>query len=247
MTRARRGDRLFHWWILAAVASLAAVQVFLQVSFERRYPRQRIESLRYLPKGKHLKVMSLGFQNLLADALWVKAIGYFGGHNLTDKEYPWLYHILEQITTLDPPFKYPYLFGGIVLAVEDGSPRDSIKLLRKGMVQYPDEWRFPFYIGFNYFYYLKDPDQAAEHVKIAASTPGHPQYLPRLAASLMTKAGRQQSAIEFLEKVAEDTREESVRRGLYKKIEALRAGKIPEGLESFLAPEKESRDRDDKD
>ena len=123
-------------FFLVAILSLAALQTGLQRVFEERYPSRRIENLLYLPTGENLKVMSLGFRSLLADALWVKAIGYFGGHNLTDREYPWLHHILDTVTTLDPLFRHPYLFGGIVLGVEEGDPAKSIHLLRKGMSYY---------------------------------------------------------------------------------------------------------------
>ena len=224
-------------FVVLLLAALFLFQGGLQKTFERSYPDQRIDSLLYIPSGEHLKVMSLGFESLLADALWVKAIGYFGGHTLTDREYPWLHHILDQVTNLDPPFRHPYLFGGVVLAVEGGDPEGSIDLLRKAMRYYPGDWRFPFYIGVNYFYYLKDPAAAAEYLQVAATLPAHPEYLPRLAASLLSKAGRVEAAIIFLSTVARNTRDERVRTGLYRKIEDLRSGRIPEGLESFLAKE----------
>lgn len=228
--------------LLAGMAVLAALQVFIQKGFEKSFPARRIENLLYLPKGERLKVMSLGFRNLLADALWVKAIGYFGGHNMTNREYPWLYHILDQVTTLDPPFRQPYTFGGVVLAVEEGSPAQSVLLLRKGMNYYPGDWRLPFYIGFNYFYYLRDPARAADYIRVASTLPAHPEYLPRLAASLLSQSGRLEAAIAFLTTTAENTQDERVRAGLYRKIEDLRAGKIPKGLEDFLARPKKNSD-----
>jgi hypothetical protein len=234
------GQRALPVLAVFAVLLFGGTQAFLQKGFERRFPATRIENLLYLPKGGHLKIMSLGFRSVLADALWVKAIGYFGGHNLTDKEYPWLYHILEQVTTLDPPFRQPYVFGGVVLSVETGSPAQSTALLRKGMVYYPGEWLFPFYIGFNYFYYFRDPAKAATYLQAAATLPGHPEYLPRLAASLLTRAGRLEAAIILLETVAENTEDSGTRQGLYRKIRDLRAGKIPESLKGYLAPKEGS-------
>jgi len=223
---------------LVLLLALAGAQVFIQKGFERRFPATRIENLLYLPKGGHLKLMSLGFRSVMADVLWVKAIGYFGGHSLTDKEYPWLYHILDQVTTLDPPFRQPYLFGGVVLSVESGLPAQGTALLRKGMVYYPGEWLFPFYAGFNSFYYFKDPARAAAYIQVAATLPGHPEYLPRLAASLLTRAGRVGAAIRFLETVAESTEDEGTRNRLYQKIRDIKAGKFPDNLDEFLAPEK---------
>lgn len=219
------------------LALLLALQAGIQHRFVSRFPERNMENLLYLPTGQGLKVVSMGFQSLLADVLWMKAIGYFGGHNLTDRNYPWLYHILDQVTDLDPLFRHPYIFGGVVLSVVADSTEESVALLRKGMDYHPDDWRLPFYIGFNYFYYLKDPVRAAEYIQVAASLPARPQYLPYLAASLMTKVGRLEAAITFLETVAANATEDYVRDHIALKIEALREGRIPDGLEKFLSRE----------
>jgi hypothetical protein len=214
---------------------LVAAQATVQRTFERAWPRRTFEQQLYLPTGRHLKAFSLGFGDLAADLLWIRAIGYYGGHALTDREYPWLHNILDQVTNLDPAFRFPYLFGGITLALDGETGRQSIALLRKGMTQYPGDWRFPFYIGFNYFYHQQDPEHAAEYMRYAASLPGSPEYLPRLAASLMVESGRRSAAIRFLATLAEGARDESVRANILQKIEDLRAGRTPDSLRSFLS------------
>ena len=213
---------------------LLAAQALVQRSFERAWPRRVYEELLYLPSGRHTKVLTLGFSNLAADLLWIRAIGYFGGHALTDRDYPWLFHILTQVTEIDPPFRYPYLFGGITLAVERESGEESIALLTRGMAQYPGDWRFPFYIGFSAFYHLHDAERAALHMRHAATLPGAPEYVSRLAASLLATSGRLAAAIRFLETLAEGTRDEAARQNIRAKIEALRAGEIPKPLQAFL-------------
>lgn len=224
--------------MVTVLLALLAAQALAQRSFERAWPQRALEQLHFLPSGRHLKALTLGFSNLAADVLWIRAIGYFGGHALTDREFPWLHHILDQVTTLDPPFRYPYLFGGIVLSLEHQSSEQSIALLTKGMKQYPGDWRFPFYIGFNCFYHQQDPARAAEFMRYAASLPGRPQYLPRLAASLIAESGRLEAAIRFLETIAEGTRDEGERASIGEKIADLRAGRVPEALRRFLAGQK---------
>jgi hypothetical protein len=218
--------------------ALLGAQALAQRSFERAWPDRGVEQLLYLPSGRHLKTLTLGFSNLAADALWIKAIAYFGGHALTDREYPWLFHILDMVTTLDPPFRYPYVFGGIVLSVEAESSDKSIALLSKGMLQYPGDWRFPFYIGFNCFYHQQNPEKAAAYMRYAASLPGRPQYLPRLAASLMAESGRLQAALFYLETMAAGSRDENERAMIAEKIADLKAGRVSEGLRRFLAGER---------
>lgn len=219
---------------LLIVGALAA-QAGVQRSFETAWPGHNLEQFLYLPSGRHTKALTLGFSNLAADVLWVRAVGYFGGHLLTDGEYPWLYSILVQVTTLDPPFRYPYLFGGMALALKPETGAESIAMLARGMTNYPGDWRYPFYMGFNAFYNQRDPERAASLMRYAASLPGKPEYLPRLAASLLAESGRVDAAVRFLETIAEGTRDETTRENIRRKIEDLRANRLPEPLKAFLA------------
>jgi len=220
---------------LVIIVALAA-QAGVQRSFETAWPRRSVEQFIYLPSGRHTKALTLGFSNLAADVLWVRAVSYFGGHMLTETEYPWLYRILIQVTTLDPPFQYPYLFGGMALALRPETVDESIAMLARGMTNYPGDWRYPFYIGFNAFYNQHDPERAASLMRFAASLPGNtPDYLPRLAASLLAQTGRVDAAVLFLETLADGARDESARANILQKIEDLRANRIPESLKAFLA------------
>lgn len=65
------------------------------------------------PSGKFLKPLALGYDQVVADLLWMKTISYFGGHFMSDKQYPWLAHMLNLIIDLDPRFDFPYYFGGL--------------------------------------------------------------------------------------------------------------------------------------
>ncbi|MHB8893726.1 MAG: hypothetical protein ACYC99_00910 [Candidatus Geothermincolia bacterium] len=220
------------------IALVLAAQAGVQRSFEAAWPGRGVEQFIYLPSGRHTKALTLGFSNLAADVLWIRAVSYFGGHVLTDNEYPWLYRILVQVTSLDPPFMYPYLFGGMALALKPQHGEESVAMLTRGMINYPGDWRYPFYIGFNAFYNQRDPERAAGLMRYAASLPGSPQYLPPLAASLLAETGRVDAAVRFLETMAEGTRDQYARAKILRKIEDLRANRIPESLKSLLAGER---------
>ena len=111
-------------------------------------------------------------------------------------------------------------------------------MLTRGMINYPGDWRYPFYIGFNAFYNQRDPARAAGLMRYAASLPGSPQYLPHLAASLLAKSGRVDAAVRFLETMAEGTRDEAARAKIIRKIDDLRANRIPEPLKALLSGER---------
>lgn len=218
----------------ALLAALLAGAVLLQAAIDSHHPRRRVEKLLYLPSGRFLKPAVLGFDNVAADWLWLRAIGYFGGHYMADRNYPWLAHMLNLITDLDPRFSIVYYFGGIVLAIEAGQVDESIRLLEKGMLNLPHEWKYPFYLGFDHFYYKGDLVKAGDYISRAARLPGHPEYLPRLAASLYAKAGRMEDAIAFLEALSLTVEDERLRMNIWAKIQDLKAGRIPHSLDKVL-------------
>ncbi len=49
-----------------------------------RTPEKALEEMVYLPDGKVLKWVSLGYSNVLADYLWIKSVLYFGRHTADD-------------------------------------------------------------------------------------------------------------------------------------------------------------------
>ncbi|MBI4619763.1 MAG: hypothetical protein HY739_06340 [Desulfobacterales bacterium] len=211
--------------VFIALPLLFSVTFYLQLKLDWiKKDRKDFESLLYLPSGKFIKTAALGFDELLADLLWVKAVAYFGGHYLTDKQYDWLYHILDIVTTLDPRFEYVYEFGGIVLSIEANQIKESVALLKKGMEHHPTAWRLPFLLGFIHFYYLNDYKVAAHYIEKASFLPNRPDFLPGLAATFYTKAHTPELGIEFLTRVYNSTNDERVRRNIEKKIKEIATG-----------------------
>lgn len=202
----------------------------VQARLEEVRPQDHTERMLYLPSGSLLKPMALGFDNLLADVLWIRAVVYFGGHYMTDKRYPWLYHILDLVTTLDPKFEMPYEFGGIVLAMDEKAVSKSIAILRKGIQHHPNYWRFPFYLGFDYFYLLGDFKTAAGYMELAAQLPGCPPYVPRLAASMKYKTAGPAIALHFLKEIQDHTEDTRIKEEVSRKIKELQQGQLPEAF-----------------
>lgn len=164
--------------------------------------RPAFEDLKYLPSGKFLKGAMLSFDEIVADLLLIKSLSYFGSHYKTDKDFRWLYRILDVTTTLDPYFEDPYEFGGIILGQELGEPDLSLTLLEKGMKHVPRHhkryWYLPFHIAFIHMYHKGDYKTAAHYLEIAASFPQRPAYLPLLVARLYANTEDPGIAIPFL-------------------------------------------------
>lgn len=209
--------------IISSIMILFFAQVQLQNRLEQ-HKSVEMESLLYLPSGEYLKPLALGFDQMLADLLWIKTINYFGGHFMTDKEYPWLYHILTLIIDLDPRFDFPYSFGGIVLSLEASQVDKANKILERGIEAYPEKWEFPFYIGFNYFYHQKDAGRAVPYIEKASSLPGSPAYLKSLTGSLYAKTNKNEAALRFYREAYRNATDGLVKQNIQEKINRILSG-----------------------
>src|SRR3972149_718121 len=179
---------------------------------------KKIEEFVTLPRGEYLKPAVIGYEQLVADIIWLKAIQVIGEDTVTPGGYDWVYHALDVVTTLDPKFAYAYQLGGVTLSVLGKAPEKSNLLLIKGMRENPEVWQLPFYVGFNNFFYLNDYGSAAGYMAKASELPGHPEYLPKLAARLYVQAGDPDVALEFLTRFQKETEDENVRVALEQRI-----------------------------
>jgi len=179
------------------------------------------EKMMYLPSGKLIKPLAIGMDAALADILWARTVVYFGGHYVSDKDYKWLYHNLDIITTLDPKFVLAYKFGGMMLSLEADQVHRSIALLEKGIKNNPDSWQLYFVMGFNHFYFMDDAASAAKYFEKAAQLPGHPAYVPRLVARMHAKSGKLDVAMAFLEEIEKEYDDATIKSaiaGRYKEL-----------------------------
>jgi hypothetical protein len=217
-----RAQSVFLW---AALGLLLAAGVLLQKQLEQHDAGRsaKLEQLRMLPRGEFLRPILLGYHHLGADALWLRVVQVLGDRVVRDKDYEWLYHAMDVITTLDPKYEYAYEAGGTVLAELALRVDLSNRLLEKGVNPNPNSWRIPFRLGFNHFFHLGDHLKAAEYMAQAARVPGEfpvgpPAYTARLASRLYVQGQSPEVALEFLEAMLQQTTDEAVRDQLLRRM-----------------------------
>lgn len=181
--------------------------------------------LLYLPSGKFLKGAALAYDEIFADLMFIKTLGYFGSHAKTDRNYTWLAHMLEVVTTLDPLYQFPYEFGGVILSTEAHDVEGSIAILKKGMInvskEHPRYWYFPFYCAFQYMYFHKDYETAANYLEQAMTFEQSPPYLPLLVARLRANAQSPEAALPFLQEMIKTTDDDSIKKHLIRRIQEI--------------------------
>ena len=191
-------------WCLAAALAVAAHAMHV-VSDQARASMPALQRFTLLPEGETLKVMSLGFKEVVADVIWLQAIQAIGERRVSDEAGRWIYRAMDIVTTLDPKFVEAYEAGGTALCTVVVMPEESNRLLEKGVKYNPGEWRLPLMLGVNYYFELADDAKAAEYIAKAAEAGGGPRYLAPFASRLYLTAREPQKAIEFLVKSYEQT------------------------------------------
>ena len=184
--------------LLAGIAALGAGVWRSNVALEGYTVEQRLSGdVGPLPDGHALRVLSLGFDRLMADLFWIRTLYYIGDERSHKAGYPAASRLAQLVTDIDPYFRTVY---AIMPGALDGLARDpaaAVELLEKG-IQHVEYWKLHFYLGFDYFFFFLDFARAAEQMQIAASLPGGPSYLALLASRLYAEAGSPETAMLFI-------------------------------------------------
>ncbi len=155
---------------------------------------------------------------LLADILWMRTSYYFGKHLLTDRDYPYLFKMLDLITDLSPDWVYPYLFGAVILPSEAESVEDGFYMIDKGLLFHTDNWQLWFFKGFYLWQVKNDMQGASEALNKASRLENAPAYLVKLAASFATKGGNRTLAVKFLKEALKNVEDAKQRKMIFKKM-----------------------------
>ena len=181
----------------------------------------------YLPlNASILRLFAPADPLLLADILWMRTSYYFGQHMLTDRDYPYLLHMLDLITDLSPDWIQPYLFGAVVLPSETENVEDGFYIIDKGLLFHPDNWQLWFFKGFYLWQMKNDLVGGSEALNRASRLENAPAYLINLAASFATKAGNRALAVIFLKEALKNVQDETQRKMILKKMKEVLEGDI---------------------
>ncbi len=195
----------------------------------------------YVLPSKYSRILAVGNKGLLADFLFLKTLTFYGERlihkqKLSEEDWEYILAGLDSVTNLDPYFQDPYIFAEGILTWGVGKIEEANRFLEKGSQYRPHDWRLPYYLGFNHFYFKKDFSKGAEYLMQASQRPNSPKFLPQLAARLGYYGDKTKTAILFLKGMILETQDEGVRRSLLKRQTALeRASWIEELIDKFTS------------
>ena len=203
-----------------------------------------LEEILYISSPKVLKRVSLGYDGLLADIYWTRAVQYFGGkHHTGARRYDLLAPLLEITTTLDPHLLVAYEYGSNFLAPKPpngaGMPQRAIELAEYGIRNNPNEWRLYYELGFVHYMELKDYAGAAEAFARGARVPNAHPFLKIMAAKMAEHAGDLQMARMMWSTAYQTTQDKSVRANAAAHLRALQVDEDVTELETIVAQYRE--------
>jgi hypothetical protein len=230
-------------WIYPAIASLIAVSIFIQVVRDRGWqPYQPANPVLWLPSATAVKRLALGFDNLVADVYWMRAVVYYGSKRReagAARNFELLYPLLDVVTTVDPQFKVAYRFGSIFLTEGapngPGRPDQAIALLKHGIERDGSRWEYMQDIGFVYYWWLQDYDTAAEWFQRAGEQKDAPLWLKPLAATTLARGGNRTSSRFLWNQILDNTDVDWLRQNAERRLAQLDAMDVMDRLNQIVA------------
>lgn len=170
--------------------------IFFRIKIDRS--SDEIVKFTLAPPPPNLKFYSFGFNESVADSLWLRYIQDLDKCKLHGVQSEgkaevcskgWAFLMLDQITDLAPQFRMPYAVGPISLSVLSDDYDGAGVIFEKALRAFPNDWKIQYKAAYYYLYDKKDQAKAA-HLLLQAHKNGGPEWLPLLASKLYDKSGQ---------------------------------------------------------
>lgn len=214
---ARRATVALSFLIVLCLASVVSLSYWIET---KRPPVDVAqEEERLYVTGPAIKRMSLGFNGLVADWYWMRALQYVGrkviNHpgkiqldDLSPLNLRLLAPLLDTATTLDPQFMAVYEFGAVVLPAVNDS--EAIALLKKGIAANPAAWRLYQHLG--YIHWQRGEYQTASAIYgDGANLPGAPVWMRQMSAQMAAEGGSRATARQIYSNMLEQSDDEKIK------------------------------------
>ena len=228
---------------LAVIVLLIAASIPFQNKIDEAHGKfGSIEQSVYLSSSM-LDKISLGYQEIMADIYWMRALQYFGGKKIDEQDPELLYNYFNIITDLDPKFINAYRYGGTFLAEPPpyglGNFELGVKVYEKGRDNNPENFRLPLEEAFLYYIYPKDYEKAAELFEEAGSKPGLSKLrkasIDGMAAAAHARGGDRQNSRKIWETIYETSPSEGRRNFALRNLQEIQTMDIEDDLTSALS------------
>ena len=179
--------------------------------------------LGFFPPAPVIKVLAADQYQFLSQVISLQCVFYFGSLVERREQMPnWrsIYRALLTATRLDPYNMDSYYFAQAVLAWEAKMIPQVIELLKYGFEHRPWDFHLPYFISFDYAFFLKDYKRAGEYLAKAAALKPEVEWYATLAARYFYEGGTTALALAYLKEMIPTARNEAIRKRMITRAEA---------------------------
>lgn len=156
-----------------------------------------------------LKFFTLGYNDLVADSLWLRTIQDFDfcenrppGQNDPNKfrcENGWVFHMIDTITEIAPDFRQPYYSGALLLSIIVNDQPGASTIFDKGVARFPSDWSMLYSASYQAMNEEKNYAKASKLLAEAGKL-GAPLWVLSLSARLREKTGELELARSIMQR-----------------------------------------------
>ncbi len=192
------------WPGIVIVAVLVVLAGLVQTVLDRDAPARAL----VMYQGRFVGATILGFKDVAADLLWVRANMLFW-----DKQFVNVIPLFRIITLIDPHYTHVYMVGAwhfawnlppITKCGQEETERwyrAATTFMQEGIRNNPGSWRMYFEMGWLYFQKSKRYDLAAEQFAMSVSFEESPMYVGHMLGHSYERNGEINRALRTWERV----------------------------------------------
>ena len=205
------------------VVLLIGTHVELTRVRDARPPQAR---LGFYPPAPVIKALTADHYQFMSQIISLQCLFYFGTLvELRSQAPDWwrIYRAVYTSTRLDPYNMDAYYFAQAVLTWETGMTQQALELLEYGFAHRTWDWYLPFYISFDYAFFLKDYEKAGFYLAKAAELKPEVEWYATLAARYFYEGGSTALALAYLQEMIPAARNEVIKKRLVTRAKAFEA------------------------
>ncbi len=165
--------------------------------------KEKTDALRFHTPPKYLKYMTFGFDDLIADMMWLRFIQDLDhcvrltSEQTAECKKGWGYYMILSVHDIAPKFRIPMAVGPMSLSVLQDDFEGAEELFVKATEAFPTDWPILYRAAFHFIHEGNDPKRAADYLARAAEH-GAPEWARSLASRLYEKEGQKELALRTL-------------------------------------------------
>lgn len=175
---------------------------------------------------------TLGYANAVAISKWVEINALYG--NMDEQpSFQKIFNNIDFITSLNPLFQAPYHLAA-TLPWSTKNTKESNALLIKAIEFMPEAWYWPYYLGFNAYWFEHNRAKAGKYLSMSAALPNSPPIVMRLALRMQTDIGQFDTALMFINRQIINAPDKTIQKQLIQYRTAILTEKTLYNIELLL-------------